>query len=318
MSNLSLKRSDLSCTPKLIDIRRERCLPTADPKQQSFWLNERWDLVAMSRTSKSHFWELAKLIPITSSDPTRWNNVIEYVKKCPEKPYRGSSAEDQHLDAHCTLPVRSLSPATRSAPPQFRLRSRSMTRASPHRRRSVSRSVPRSRDGRRHAGERSRSPRRSATISAASPQAGLDRLRAMSAASPKTAGKRLQKAPSDPGEFATFIAEKLDVDTANFAIKTFTISSASRFKRKCTPSKALEGLPSLNIFSEEHRHVYKVYHRKLSRAVSGLQKTSSEWRKLKSLAEDLNMDMGARFNGDALLEVLARLRTSEFMTRPPQ
>ena len=69
---------------KLIELGRERCIALSDPTQRHNWANESWDVVPMSRTCKNHFFQLLRLIPLTSNDQTRWGTV-EYLKKCPEK-----------------------------------------------------------------------------------------------------------------------------------------------------------------------------------------------------------------------------------------
>ena len=71
---------------KLNELRRERCIPLSHPAQQEQWANESWDIVPMSKVCKNHFWELMRLVPLSTTDPARWGNVVTYLKDCPEKP----------------------------------------------------------------------------------------------------------------------------------------------------------------------------------------------------------------------------------------
>ena len=82
---------------KLNELRRERCIPLSDPSQQWQWANESWDIVPMSKLCKNRFWELMRVIPLTTPDSTKWSHVVSYLQKCPEKPTFKSDA-NRHFD----------------------------------------------------------------------------------------------------------------------------------------------------------------------------------------------------------------------------
>ena len=84
---------------RLADLRRERCLNISDSSQQHNWANQSWDLVPMSRTCKSHFFEIMRLIPVQSSDPTVWGQVLTRLKQSPAKNDRKTDLAP-HLDAN--------------------------------------------------------------------------------------------------------------------------------------------------------------------------------------------------------------------------
>ena len=83
---------------KLNELRRERCMPLSDPtQQQQQWANEAWSLVPMSKITKDHFWEIFRVLPITSADPSKWASALKFLKDCPEK-IDPKAQLDRHLD----------------------------------------------------------------------------------------------------------------------------------------------------------------------------------------------------------------------------
>ena len=62
---------------------------------------------------------------------------------------------------------------------------------------------------------------------------------------------------------------------------------------------------------------FLIYSRNLRQAIDGLPKTSKEFRKLKAVAEALNLDVSEKLDDKALVEILARLRTLVLVDLPP-
>lgn len=305
---------------KLRDLRRERCLNLSEASQRHNWANQTWDLVPMSRVTKEHFWEMMRTIPLSTEDPTRWNNASTYMKKCPVEPDRKFSDYAKHVDQNAMggamfrdepPPGAACANVNRDARVRRQSRSRS--------RRSRSAVAPPPGAGRN---DRYHSPPPGGRENARSlpPGAGINRLRALVAASPKgmarPRGRHVQRLPSDAADFEVFVAESVEAEANQFTLKDFFIKSKMKLKKKSTPSNALKEMASMSVMSELFKNVFNVYHRCLTKAVDGLAKTSREYRQLKSMAEALNLDM-TRADDKGLVEVLARLRSLELVEKPP-
>ena len=55
--------------------------------------------------------------------------------------------------------------------------------------------------------------------------------------SPKFKARSLQRAASNPDKLEEFIAEKVEVNTTNFSLDSFSVDGKFKFKRKITPAK---------------------------------------------------------------------------------
>ena len=90
---------------KINDIRRERCKLLSTPKQQAHWDNEGWVITPMSRQCNTHFWQLFRLLPLATTDATKWKATLRYLKDCPEK---GNNLKaDHHLSIDSNARVES-------------------------------------------------------------------------------------------------------------------------------------------------------------------------------------------------------------------
>ena len=69
---------------KINSLRRERCSPLCSPSQREFWENESWTMTPMSRAVCKRFWELFRVLPITTTDPAKcssWHRLEATVLK---------------------------------------------------------------------------------------------------------------------------------------------------------------------------------------------------------------------------------------------
>ena len=82
---------------KLNALRRERCVQLASPKQQPHFEGENWTITPISRLCCSRFWECFRLLPLTTTNESKWKNTVKYLSKCPEKP--DSADTSRHIDA---------------------------------------------------------------------------------------------------------------------------------------------------------------------------------------------------------------------------
>ena len=82
---------------KINSLRRERCSPLCSPAQRKFWENESWTMTPMSRAVCKRFWELFRVLPITTTDSAKWANTMSFLKDCPE-PVEGRGAMLRHID----------------------------------------------------------------------------------------------------------------------------------------------------------------------------------------------------------------------------
>ena len=94
----SLKGVDrIQMCSKLNALRRERCIQLASPRQQSHFEDENWTITPMSRLCCSRFWECFRLLPLTTTNESKWKATVKYLSKCPEK--ADSSDTSRHIDA---------------------------------------------------------------------------------------------------------------------------------------------------------------------------------------------------------------------------
>ncbi|CAK9000907.1 unnamed protein product, partial [Durusdinium trenchii] len=94
----SLKGVDrIQMCSKLNALRRERCIQLASPRQQSHFEDENWTITPMSRLCCSRFWECFRLLPLTTTNESKWTATVKYLSKCPEK--ADSSDTSRHIDA---------------------------------------------------------------------------------------------------------------------------------------------------------------------------------------------------------------------------
>jgi hypothetical protein len=82
---------------KLNALRRERCVQLASPKQRPHFEDENWTITPMSRHCCAHFWECFRLLPLATTNESKWKSTVKYLSKCPEKPEPQSDVS-RHVD----------------------------------------------------------------------------------------------------------------------------------------------------------------------------------------------------------------------------
>ena len=65
--------------------------------------------------------------------------------------------------------------------------------------------------------------------------------------------------PSSPRAWADWQLARVEADTAEMSLRTFTVQGKHRMNKQLTPSKALENMPGLDAMSESYRTVYEIY-----------------------------------------------------------
>ena len=337
---------------RLADLRRERCLNVSDTAQQHNWANQSWDLVPMSKTCKTHFFELMRLVPIHSNDPTVWGQVVSYLKKCPAKNDRKTDLS-AHVDANSLgVPVsalrtdnlashaftaREVEGRDSGSPPGCARRSRSRQEG----RRPCSPDLPlrgehrgarrrggRSRrDGARDSGPRSPSPsppgrggepRREAhesrhqRHSRSRSRRSRRALRDLAVATPKSKGRDSRR-----GINHDHIRARFDTDTANLSGSTFIISKDRKYKKKSSVAAALKDLQDSADTDEALTNLTAGYVRKLNKLVGDMPRTNKHWKDLKKTAAALNIDVAGRWKNEDFIELLSRLRALDLFESPP-
>ena len=98
---------------RLNALRRERCVQLASPKQRAHFEDENWTITPISRLCCSRFWECFRLIPLTTTNESKWKATVKYLAKCPEKPdspdtgrHIGASTRAADPDEAVTSPKR--------------------------------------------------------------------------------------------------------------------------------------------------------------------------------------------------------------------
>ena len=263
---------------RLNELRRERCRPLCSPSQEKFWDEESWNFVAMSRNCQRHFWDLFRLIPLATSDPTKWKATLAFLKDCPQKPDKPGHAERCNIDLNTRPSSRSPSPMsqTLTGPKRFK-----------------------------------------ANVDVgASGSAALHKLSLGSPLRSQPGSQDVALPPADSEEFADWVRARIEVDTTDLAIKSLEIGRERRFARGLKPSVALSQLPSLSAMSVTYQQVYKIYLRKFSRLLANVKMSTKEGRALSQLCLTLNVDVGAK-DFDCLPELLSRLRALDMVNAPP-
>ena len=316
-------------------LRRERCLPLAPDTDKWFWGAESWVVVPMSSNTKNHFWDIKRKLPIFTSDPSKWKDVLEFLKKSPHGPEPKTNIS-RHLDVHDRTGLKGdQSPSTdvvHAPPGHWRTNSRSR---SPRRRAHPT--APSPRGGRRASPRAHHSPlgsvlaspppeggrQRQRSPSAMLPGAGklpiklgsssqlrgLDALKSLAACSPPGAKGKYD----DASELADFVYNRVRIDTAELSAENLEIDRMNRLPRKMTPSKALLSVATGD--SEAFKATFEIYHRKLKDIFDRIpDRKCKQWQAIKKLCEILNIELPERAKYQDLVTLFARLRTND-MTR---
>ena len=82
---------------RINSLRRERCVQLCSPAQRKFWENESWTMTPMSRAVCKRFWDLFRVLPLTTTDPAKWANTMAFLKDCPETA-EGKTAMLRNID----------------------------------------------------------------------------------------------------------------------------------------------------------------------------------------------------------------------------
>ena len=78
MSNPFLTRRPCMCQ-RINDLRRERIRALATPQAAPFYQEDSMKVVSMSRITERHFWDVFHRIPLSTSDPAKWKNVLKHL-----------------------------------------------------------------------------------------------------------------------------------------------------------------------------------------------------------------------------------------------
>jgi hypothetical protein len=267
---------------KLCQLRRERCAPLAAPSQTSHWTDESWDTVPMAKHCKTHFWDLFNNIPISTTDPVRWKNVMNFMKDCPEK-----SEPRQNVDRFVEWG---------SVDKGCRGRSESRHPETPRRRSKCPR--------------RSRSPRRSGDSSRKNDD--LRTLQSWGQSSPQA---------DDVNSRTSFIKRKVEEDIETLSLDHLVLNSKHKFPSKLSPSECLRKLPEIRHKPEVFQAVYQIYLRKFSRLLDPLPSQASKlWKAFVILLEGLNVKIVRGGAGNPgikdVAELIAFLKTVDMCEKP--
>ena len=267
---------------KLCQLRRERCGPLAAPAQAPHWIDESWDTVPMAKHCKNHFWDLFNTIPISTTDPIRWKNIMNFMKDCPEK---SEPKQDTNRFVEWGTSVNAHRGRSKSRHPE----------SSPRRR---SRSARRSRSRRRSGGNSQND----------------DDLRSLQAWG--------QNSPQrDVNSRTAFIKKKVEEDTDTLSLDELGLGSKRKFPSKMSPAECLKSLPELRYKPEVFQAVYKVYLRKFQRLLDPLPPQSSNVGKIFSkLLEGLNVKIVRGGAGNPGIKnvpgLIATLKTLDICEKP--
>ncbi|CAJ1339532.1 unnamed protein product, partial [Effrenium voratum] len=237
---------------KLNTLRRERCVKLASPKQQAHFEDENWTITPMSRLVCSRFWECFRLIPLASTNESKWKATVKYLSKCPEKP-------ESHGDVsrHMDLSTRPSDPSasTPSLP----------TTAAQHDR-----------------------PDRAATPKKGFP--ALSALARASPAKPVVSGPPAPS-DQNSEEFAGWVADRITADAEGLTLDSVEVKQSNRFPCKLKPSAALKTLPPLGVMSPVYQQAFQFYLRKFQGLLADVSLSSAPAKSLKRLCDALNLDV---------------------------
>ncbi|CAJ1435830.1 unnamed protein product, partial [Effrenium voratum] len=237
---------------KLNTLRRERCVKLASPKQQAHFEDENWTITPMSRLVCSRFWECFRLIPLASTNESKWKATVKYLSKCPEKP-------ESHGDVsrHMDLSTRPSDPSasTPSLP----------TTAAQHDR-----------------------PDRAATPKKGF--AALSALARASPAKPVVSGPPAPS-DQNSEEFAGWVADRITADAEGLTLDSVEVKQSNRFPCKLKPSAALKTLPPLGVMSPVYQQAFQFYLRKFQGLLADVSLSSAPAKSLKRLCDALNLDV---------------------------
>jgi hypothetical protein len=116
------------------------------------------------------------------------------------------------------------------------------------------------------------------------------------------------------GNFVDLVHERVQADVAEFSLESFVVDTSQKFKRRVTPSQALNAMKDRS--DPAYKAVYAIYLKKLTTALdTHKNRRCKPWKAIEKVCEGLNIDVSGRDVHD-LPKLLARLRGID-MTRKP-
>ena len=79
VKSISDKETRMGMCQRINDLRRERIKALATPQAAPFYQEDSMKVVPMSRITERHFWDVFHRIPLSTSDPAKWKNVLKHL-----------------------------------------------------------------------------------------------------------------------------------------------------------------------------------------------------------------------------------------------